>query len=84
MNNKIFRFLMLFVSICVASISTLFAVSFGLSNINLTTKNNEITEENEDLNNEVDELTGALDDLQNTINVDPSSAVVSYEVDGKI
>ena len=84
MNNKLFRILILFISVCVASVTTLLAVSFGLSNSGLSNKNNELDEENKDLNNEVGELTGALGDLQNTINMNPNSVIASYEVDGQI
>ncbi len=57
MNNKLFQISMLFVSACVASVSTLFAVSFSLSNGGLTNKNNELTNDNENLDTEVGELT---------------------------
>ncbi len=77
MNNKIFRIILMFLAVCISSISTLFAVSFGLSNVTLDHENQDLTQENEALND-------AVSDLQNTINMDPASAVVSYEVDGKI
>ncbi len=77
MNNKIFRIILMFLAVCISSISTLFAVSFGLSNVTLDHDNQDLTQENEELND-------AVSDLQNTINMDPASAVVSYEVDGKI
>ena len=60
MNNKIFRIILMFLAVCISSISTLFAVSFGLSNVTLDHDNRDLTQENEKLND-------AVSDLQNTI-----------------
>ena len=85
MNNKLFRILMLFISVCVASVTTLLAVSFGLSNSGLETRNEELNEENKDLNDEVQELNKVVDKLQDTIdNLDEHAAIATYVVDGAV
>ncbi len=92
MNNKIFRIIMLFVTICVTAISTMLALSFGVSNITLKTNNDELgeendnlTEENDNLNQEVDELNKVVGDLQDTMdNLDEHAAVATYKIDGEV
>jgi len=68
MNNKLFRILILFISICIASISTLLAFNFGLSNSGLMNKNNDLNNEKEDLSDEFDlefpEIELETDDLK--------------------
>ena len=92
MNNKIFRIIMLFVIVCVTAISTMLALSFGMSNITLKTNNDELgeendnlTEENDNLNQEVGELNKVVSDLQDTMdNLDEHAAVATYKVNGEV
>ena len=85
MNNKLFRILVLFISVCITAVTTLLAVSFGLSNSGLTVRNEELNDENKDLNDEVQELNKVVGDLQDTMdNLDEHAAVATYKVDGAV
>ncbi|MBO5229707.1 MAG: hypothetical protein J6B20_02850, partial [Clostridia bacterium] len=85
MNNKIFRIILMFLAVCISSISTLFAVSFGLSNLSLGNENQDLTQENEDLNEEVEDLNQIVSDFENMVNnLDEHAAIVTYELDGLI
>ncbi len=92
MNNKLFRILVLFISVCITAVTTLLAVSFGLSNSGLSNKNDELTNENENLTDEKDKLTDEnqelnkiVGNLQDTLeNLDEYAAVATYIVDGAV
>ena len=78
MNNKLFRIFLVFFTVCASVISTLFAVSFALSNSGLKYKNEELTEE-------VDELTEVIGDLRDAMDGSSNSAsIASYEVNGSL
>ena len=85
MNNKIFRIILMFLAVCISSVSTLIAVSFSLSNVTLGTENEDLNEENDNLNEEVKELHKVVGDLQDTMdNLDEHAAVATYKIDGEV